>query len=85
MFSKGFVKSLEQQFLRPSTNSSSLMTLKNLEQNAINCIKLRGYLNYCVKGVRIWSFSGLYFPAFGLNVAKCRPENSEYGHFLRGD
>ena len=24
----------------------------------------------CVKSVRIWSFSGLYFPAFGLNTEK---------------
>ena len=44
------------------------MTLRNLKQNAINCIKLRGYLNYYVEGVSSWSFSGLYFPAFGLNM-----------------
>ena len=25
--------------------------------------------NHCVKSVRIWSFSGGYFPAFGLNTA----------------
>ena len=31
---------------------------------------------YCVKSVRIRSYSGPHFPAFGLN-------NSEYGHFLR--
>ena len=23
--------------------------------------------NYCIKSVRIWIFSGPYFPAFGLN------------------
>ena len=46
--------------------------------------------------VRIWSFSGSYFPAFGLNTEitekvsvfspnarNYRPENSEYRHFLR--
>ena len=33
---------------------------------------------HCIKSVRIWSYSGLYFPAFGLN-------NSEYEHFLRSD
>ena len=27
-----------------------------------NCAKI-----HCVKSVRIWSFSGLYFSAFGLN------------------
>ena len=31
---------------------------------------------HCVKSVRIWSYSGPYFPAFGLN-------NSKYGHFSR--
>ena len=25
---------------------------------------------HCVKSVRIWSFSGLYFPAFGLNTER---------------
>ena len=25
---------------------------------------------HCVKGVRIWSYSGPYFPAFGLNVER---------------
>ena len=31
--------------------------------------------SHCVKSIRIRSYSGLHFPAFGLN-------NSEYGHFL---
>ena len=39
-----------------------------------NCTEL-----YCVKGVRIWSFSGPYFPAFGMNTNQ---KNSEYGRFL---
>ena len=30
---------------------------------------------YCLKSVSIWSYSGPYFPAFGL-------KNSEYGHFF---
>ena len=25
---------------------------------------------HCVKSVRIWSYSGLYFPAFGLNTER---------------
>ena len=53
--------------------------------------------NHCVKSVRIWSYSGLYFPAFGLNtVVRISPysvqmrentdqNNSEYGHFLRSE
>ena len=34
------------------------------------------YIDNCVKSVRIRSYSGPYFPTFGLN-------NSEYGHFVR--
>ena len=30
--------------------------------------------NNAFKVVRIWSFCGLYFPAFGLNTGKYRPE-----------
>ena len=48
---------------------------------------------HCVISVRIRSYSGPHFPAFGLNVdliysARMRENadqnNSEYGHFLRG-
>ena len=35
---------------------------------------------HCVRSVRIWSFSGPYFPAFGLNTDQ---KNSEYEHFSR--
>ena len=34
----------------------------------------------CTKSARIPSYSGPYFPAFGLNTDQ---NNSEYGHFLR--
>ena len=30
------------------------------------------YSKHCVKNVRIWSFSGPYFPAFRLNTEKYR-------------
>ena len=53
--------------------------------------------NYCVKCVRIWSYSGPHFPAFGLNTERLRicpylvrirenadQNNSEYRHFSRG-
>ena len=33
-----------------------------------------------MKSLSIWSFSGSYFPTFGLNTDQ---ENSEYGHFSR--
>ena len=45
--------------------------------------------SHCVKSDRIWSFSGLYFPTFGLNsyLVQMREntyrKNSEYGQFLR--
>ena len=34
--------------------------------------------HHCVKSVRIWSFTGPYFSAFGLNADQ---KNSEYGQF----
>ena len=37
---------------------------------------------HSVKTVRIRSYSGPYFPAFGLNTDQ---NNSEYGHFSRSD
>ena len=50
---------------------------------------------HCVKSVRIRSYSGPYFPAFGLNspylsgfspnAGNTDQNNSEYGHFLRSD
>ena len=50
------------------------------------------YLQHCVKNVDIRSFSGLYFPAFGILTERYSPysvrvrenmdqKNSEYGHF----
>ena len=48
--------------------------------------------NYRIS-VRIWTYSGLYIPAFGLNTERYTvfirirentdQNNSEYGHFLR--
>ena len=31
-----------------------------------------------MKSVQIWSFSGPYFPAFGLNTGKYGPEKTPY-------
>lgn len=39
-------------------------------------------LNFCVKSVRIQSFCGSYFPAFGLNADQ---NNFEYERLLRSD
>ena len=35
---------------------------------------------HCMKSIRVRSFSGQYFPAFGLNMDQ---KNSEYEHFSR--
>ena len=47
---------------------------------------------HCVKSVRSRSFSGPYFPAFGLNTGKSirmwentDEKKSEYGHFSRSE
>ena len=37
---------------------------------------------HCVKRVRIRSFFGLYFPAFGMNTDR---KNSKYGHFSHSE
>ena len=44
------------------------------------------YVYYCMKNVRIRSYSGPHFPAFGLNIhitENADQNNSQYGHFLR--
>ena len=35
-----------------------------------HCIYVDWVDEHCVKGVRIWSFSGSYFPEFGLNTER---------------
>ena len=32
----------------------------------------KGGQPHCVKGVRIWSYSGRHFPPFGLNIERYR-------------
>ena len=39
-------------------------------------------IEHTVRSVSNWSFSGPYFPAFGLDMDK---KNSEYGHFSRSE
>ena len=38
---------------------------------------------HCVKSVRIWSFSGPHFPAFGLNTERTKYEEMRYFVSLR--
>ena len=35
------------------------------------CLQLQHKDTHCVKSIRVWSFSGLHFPAFGLNTEIC--------------
>ena len=39
---------------------------------------LKDFSTHYVKGVQIWTFSGPYFPAFGMNTEKYRPEKPLY-------
>ena len=52
----------------------------------------------CIKSIRIWSYSGPYFPVFRLNTMRYEVSlysvqmrenadqiNSQYGHFLRSE
>ena len=56
---------------------------KKHKKRAIFGVTLKYPLNsLCVKHVRIRSYSGPHFPAFGLNTDQ---NNSEYGHFLRSE
>ena len=74
-------------------NQSNLFTFKNYK--SINA-EWRNYdrngkdiCSHCVKNVRIRSYSGPHFSAFGLNTERygvdADQNNSEYGHFLRSE
>ena len=41
------------------------------------------WMLHCLKSVRIRSYSGPHFLAFGLNTGRYDLNNCEYGHFLR--
>ena len=47
--------------------------------NIIFCNDNNNENGHCVKSFHIWSYSGPYFPVFGLNTDQI---NSKYGHFL---
>ena len=65
--------------------------------NLVYAIQFSSSINHNIDhlpslSVRIWGFSGPYFPAFGLNMERylifrmwenADQKNSEYGHFLR--
>ena len=53
---------------------TAVKKLKNKKNNE----KMKTISKHCVKSARIWSYSGPYLPAFGLNMDQT---NSEYGTF----
>ena len=61
-----------------------ILMLRYKKRNKFHCVQAAKVVKskdvHCVKSVRIRSYSGPYFPAFGLNTDQY---NSEYGHFLR--
>ena len=73
------------KFLIDFSNIIANRNISNILSNSL-CV----YTTHCVKSVRIQSFSGPYFPTFGLNTkryvfnpnaGKYGPDNSEYGQF----
>ena len=62
------------------TKPSEKLTFLTLTYANVRMLIKELEMSHCVKSFRVRSFSGLYFPAFGLNTDQ---KNSEYGHFLR--
>ena len=62
-------------------NENKRKTMFKKEIDLSNCIKKI----HCVKSVRIWSYSGPDFPAFGsVRMQKNADQNnSEYEHFMQ--
>ena len=89
---KGFNVSWKQclnlcswRWLRPRRNLVKGLILRvwckrNLIKLSLESRKSLSLCQHCVKSVRIRSYSGPYFPAFGLNTDQ---NNCEHGHFLR--
>ena len=72
------------------------LIVTSLRKSKLTCLKYN--VIHCIKSVRIRSYSGPYFPAFGLNsdIRSISPysgrmwentdqNNSEYGHFSRSN
>ena len=55
-------------FNLPPSPIISHKTVMMYPPNIINSFLPNVHIWHYVKGVRIWSFSGPYFPAFGVNI-----------------
>ena len=92
MTSSGF-HTLESQLLQLSYpwQFSSALVLDIKNDRSLKVLNI-GYVEYhCIKSVRIQSYSGPYFPPFGLRISPYsfriwenpHQNNFEYGHFSR--
>ena len=79
-----------QLFLRRNADIGLFYRIPPVERiwivlNTDRCLSLLHIsirLRHCVKSVHVQSYSGPYFPAFGLNKDR---NNSEYRHFSRSE
>ena len=78
-YSKIFWNTIKPLVSGDVANSNNIILAFGLKQVSSQKI-LR--LKRCVKSVLVRSYSGPYFPAFGLNADQ---NNSEQGHFLRSE
>ena len=82
IFRAGKVK-IFKKFMSNQTKLKLFKELGKKDKVSDNHMKsAKEFKTHCVKSVRIRSYSGPYFPAFGQNTERYQ-NNSEYGHFLR--
>ena len=56
-------------FIAPGIIKWRKLFINTISQKPFMYLRKKNY-NHCVKSVRIWSFSGLRFPAFGMNTER---------------
>ena len=63
---------MKKSLMETSFLCSELCLIRLSRSKSLNFSSLRIYCrqSLCVKSVRIWSYSGPYFPAFGLNTER---------------
>ena len=77
-----FGKFVRTPFLQNTTGPLLLIIAVLVMKGELASETVNYNTKHCVKSVQIRSFSGPYFPAFGLNTEQ---KNSVFGHFSRGD
>ena len=75
-----FSQETDLQCLKLVHNMTFILTLKTVPKSSTGTSSSTHFmLLHCVKSVRIWSYSGPYFPAFVLNTDQ---NYSKYGNVL---